>query len=275
MHDCCGDVDRVPELLERVEREDDSEAWDELGHRLCLEHDLLFPAGFPAFPRLVRLASSSERARGLAGTILQRSAGNHGCDDLPADCADAITEFRGQLDRHLQSRPVDCSAAFRALLAAEGQYHWSAVLGEYTDDFYFAACPHCGVEVTIDRRLRALFGDTGLEPGRRGPTRPAVGVPPGTLPHRTVDVRDRGPRRGRGARRRNCPSLRGGRMPSLRQRLQHRGGVHVRQPPSAAIRRGEAITRNSGSSAMKPWITSRSRSGLVNITSAIFATLMP
>ncbi|MBP2586643.1 hypothetical protein J3A78_007121 [Streptomyces sp. PvR006] len=32
-YDCHGDVDRVPELLALVEREDDAEAWIELEHR--------------------------------------------------------------------------------------------------------------------------------------------------------------------------------------------------------------------------------------------------
>ncbi|MFS0697187.1 hypothetical protein [Streptomyces nitrosporeus] len=29
------------------------------------------------------------------------------------------------------------------------EYHWSAVLGDFTDDFSHLACPHCAVEVTI------------------------------------------------------------------------------------------------------------------------------
>ncbi|MFJ3820754.1 hypothetical protein [Streptomyces nodosus] len=149
MHDCYMDVDHVPALLERVEFEDNAEAWQELRYRLVLEHDLVFPASFAALPRLVRLASRSSRARGLAGTILRRAAGHHGCDDLLADCAGAIAEFRKLLDRHLQSRPVDYLATFLDLLAAKGQYHWSAVLGDFTDDFYHLACPHCAVEVTI------------------------------------------------------------------------------------------------------------------------------
>ncbi len=149
MHDCYMDVDRVPALLERVELEDNAEAWEELRYRLVLEHDLVFPAGFAALPRLVRLASRSARARGLAGTILRRAAGHHGCDDLLADCAGAIAEFRKLLDRHLQSRPVDYLATFLDLLAAKEQYHWSAVLGDFTDDFYHLTCPHCAVEVTI------------------------------------------------------------------------------------------------------------------------------
>ncbi|MFC9328709.1 hypothetical protein [Kitasatospora sp. NPDC057015] len=149
MRDCYGDVDRVPGLLDRVEGEDDAEAWEELGYRLCLEHDLLFPASFAAFPRLVRLARRSEQARGLAGTIVQRAAGAHGCDDLLAACAGAIAEFDGLLTRHLQSRPTDYLASFCAALAAKGQYHWSAVLGDCTDDFYEVNCPHCLVEVTI------------------------------------------------------------------------------------------------------------------------------
>lgn len=152
MHDCYGDTDRVPALLERVEREgreDDIDAWDELGYRLVLEHDLVLPAGFAALPHLVRLAPRSARARELAGTITRRAAGHHGCDDLLANCADAVAEFRELLDRHLRSRPVDYLATFRDLLAVEEQYHWSAVLGDFKDDFYHLACPHCAVEVTI------------------------------------------------------------------------------------------------------------------------------
>ncbi|MFJ8770535.1 hypothetical protein ACIREF_38225, partial [Streptomyces clavifer] len=149
MYDCHGDVGRVPELLARAELEDDAEVWDELGYRLVLEHDLVFPASFAALPRLVRLASRSARARGLAGAIVRCAAGGHGCDDLLADCAEAIVEFREVLDRHLRSRPTDYTAVFRDLIAVEGHYHWSAVLGDFSDDFYQVACPHCVVEVTI------------------------------------------------------------------------------------------------------------------------------
>ncbi|SDD84947.1 hypothetical protein [Glycomyces harbinensis] len=149
MYDCHGDIDRVPELLALVEREDDAEAWDELGHRLVLEHDLVFPASFAALPRLVRLASRSARARRLAGVIVRRAAGGHGCDDLLAGCADAIDELRELLDRHLRSRPDDYLATFLDLLAAKEQYHWSAVVGDFSDDFYQVACPHCAAEVTI------------------------------------------------------------------------------------------------------------------------------
>ncbi|MFF5408422.1 hypothetical protein ACFY8K_36895 [Streptomyces misionensis] len=97
----------------------------------------------------MRLASKSARARGLAGAILRRAAGNHGCDDLLADCADSIAEFRKLLDRHLQSRPADYLASFLDSLAAKEEYHWSAVLGDFTDDFYHLPCPHCAMEVTI------------------------------------------------------------------------------------------------------------------------------
>ncbi|MFE2625651.1 hypothetical protein ACFXKH_37215, partial [Streptomyces caelestis] len=93
MYDSYGDVDRVPALLAPVELEDNAEAWKELGYRLVLEHDLVSPADFAALPRLVRLGFRSARARGLAGTILRRAAGHHGCDDLRADCADAIRRW--------------------------------------------------------------------------------------------------------------------------------------------------------------------------------------
>ncbi|MEU6324430.1 hypothetical protein [Streptomyces sp. NPDC047009] len=149
MRDCWFEVDRVPELLERVERGDVADAWKELGWRLVLEHDLVSPASFAALPRLVCLAPRSAEARALAGEILERAAGHHGCDDLLADCAGAIAQFREVLNRHLRSRPTDYLVSFRALLSAEAEYHWAADLGEFKDDFYPLACPHCGAEVTI------------------------------------------------------------------------------------------------------------------------------
>lgn len=149
MHDSRGDIHRVPELLDLVEHDDGAEAWDELGYRLVLEHELVFPAGFASLPRLVRLAARSDRARELAGAIVQRAAGGHGCDDLLADCSGAIAELRGLLDRHLRSRPADYLAAYLDLLAVGEQYHWSAAMGDFSDDFYTVSCPHCAAEVTI------------------------------------------------------------------------------------------------------------------------------
>ncbi|MFF1346408.1 hypothetical protein ACFVZJ_10460 [Streptomyces sp. NPDC058322] len=107
------------------------------------------PPSFAALPCLVHLASRSARARVLAGAIVRCAAGGHGCDDLLAGCADVLAEFRSLLDRHLRSRPDDYLASFRDLVAVEGHYHWSAVLGDFSDDFYQVACPHCAVEVTI------------------------------------------------------------------------------------------------------------------------------
>ncbi|MGW0607436.1 hypothetical protein [Streptomyces sp. NPDC002640] len=141
MRDCFGDVDRVPVLLERVEveAEDDAEAWDELEYRLVLEHDLVFPAGFAALPRLVCLAPRSARARGLAGAVLRCAPRHHRCGDLLEEHAEVIAEFRTVLDRHLRSRPEDYLATFRDALAAREEYHWSAVLGDFTDDS--TTCP--------------------------------------------------------------------------------------------------------------------------------------
>jgi hypothetical protein len=147
--DCWFEVDRVPELLELVERQDDAEAWKELGRRLVLEHDLVSPASFAALPRLVRLAPRRAEARGLGGRILARAAGPHGCDDLLADCAGAIAEFGEVLDQHLRSRPADYLVCFRALLAVEEEYHWANALEGFTDDISHVGCPHCGVGVTI------------------------------------------------------------------------------------------------------------------------------
>ncbi|MFJ2936479.1 hypothetical protein ACIO8G_27425 [Streptomyces sp. NPDC087219] len=149
MHDCWFEVGYVPKLLEQVEHDDNPAAWKELGWRLILEHDLVSPASFAALPRLVRLAPRSVKARHLAGEILERAAGHHGCDDLLADCAGAIAEFREVLGRHLRSRPADFLVSLRALLAVEEEYHWAAALGDFEDDFYPLGCPHCGAEVRI------------------------------------------------------------------------------------------------------------------------------
>ncbi|MGW7357191.1 hypothetical protein ACWGI0_11310 [Streptomyces sp. NPDC054802] len=155
MYDCHGDVDRVPELLERVEREDAAEAWEELGHRLVLECDLVFPAGFAALPRLMRLASRSARAPGPAGTIVRCSAGGHGCDDLLAGCADAIAEFGQLLDRHLRTRPADYLATFLDLLAVEEA--------------------HYVTPTATGRRRSSSTGQSRLQGGVRGSGRAAAG----------------------------------------------------------------------------------------------------
>ncbi|MEQ8147097.1 hypothetical protein [Streptomyces sp. OP7] len=89
-YDCFGDSDRVHELLGRVERGDDAEAWNELGHRLLLECATVFPASFAALPRLVPLASHSARARELAGLIVMCVPSSHDCDDLLPGCAVTI-----------------------------------------------------------------------------------------------------------------------------------------------------------------------------------------
>ncbi|MFF9206336.1 hypothetical protein ACF1AE_31960 [Streptomyces sp. NPDC014986] len=164
-------------LPERVERDDVADAWKELGWRLVLEHDLLSPASFAALPRLVRLALRSAKARALAGEILERAAGHRGCDDLLADCAGVIAQFREVLDRHLRSRPADYLVSFRALLSAEEEYHWAAALGDFTDDFYPLACPHCGVTVTIaigDYGRYSAIRDWDLGDVERRELRPAT-----------------------------------------------------------------------------------------------------
>jgi hypothetical protein len=149
IYDSFGDTDRVPELLQRVEHEDDAEAWDELWYRLVLECDVVSPAGFVALPHLIRCADWNPRACRLAGMIMRRAAGGHGCDDLLVSCSGAIAEFRVLLDQHLLSRPADYLDSLLDLLAVRGEYHWSAVLGDFSDDFYMLDCPHCGEEVTI------------------------------------------------------------------------------------------------------------------------------
>ncbi|WP_405458365.1 hypothetical protein OG786_14895 [Streptomyces sp. NBC_00101] len=149
MYDARGDTDQVPRLLDRVARQDDTGTWAELGFRLVLECDLVFPASFAALPHLVRLAEKSVRALGLAGEIVGRAAGHHGCDDLLRSCDGTVIALGDLLDRHLRTRPAPYLPAFRALLAVREQYHWASVLEDFSDDFYRVSCPACHVEVTL------------------------------------------------------------------------------------------------------------------------------
>ncbi|MGW7712400.1 hypothetical protein [Streptomyces sp. NPDC054771] len=96
MYDCYGDVDRVPELLARVEREDDdAEAWDELGYRLILECDLVFPASFTALPRLVHLGRVSEVAGGWVSRLACNSPGGNHAMSVPLSTV-CLWIIRGQ-----------------------------------------------------------------------------------------------------------------------------------------------------------------------------------
>ncbi|MFJ2748115.1 hypothetical protein [Streptomyces sp. NPDC087297] len=105
MYDSRGDCARVPELLDRVERDHDPAAWEELERRLTVGAPLAFPASFAALPRLVRLAGSSRRARRLAGRIVRYAAATDGCDELFEQCTACVIELGRLLDEELRARP--------------------------------------------------------------------------------------------------------------------------------------------------------------------------
>ncbi|MFC8808755.1 hypothetical protein ACFT9J_35700 [Streptomyces anthocyanicus] len=67
-----------------------------------------------------------------------------------------LSRLRDLADQQLRSRPAEYDRVFGDLLALAGQYHWSAALENFADDFYTVACPHCGAEVTI------AIGDYGF-----------------------------------------------------------------------------------------------------------------
>ncbi|CAM5286428.1 hypothetical protein SAVIM40S_01384 [Streptomyces avidinii] len=179
MYDSHGDTARVPELLDRVERDHDSAAWHELERRLTVGAPLTFPASFAALPRLVRLAGSSSRALGLAGRIVRYAAATDGCDDLLENCTASIVELGSLLDEELRARPDHYLDLFRYLLATRQQYHWAAVLQDSPDAAYRVGCPHCPVDVTMVIGSRAQYStirteqlnDVGGAPcGRRPPS---------------------------------------------------------------------------------------------------------
>lgn len=171
-----GTAERIPELLDRAERGGGERVWEELWDRLCLYGETVSSASFAALPRLVELARTSPQALELAGAILRGAPRDHGGDELLAGCAEAIAELRELLDRRLRTRPENWLRAFRDLLAAEGQYHWSAVLEDFTDDFYHLPCPHCAVEVTVaigGHGCYSAIRDWDLGDVDRRPLRPA------------------------------------------------------------------------------------------------------
>ena len=147
--DPLGTAGRVPALLDQVEAEGDAEAWDDLWDALCLEGETVVPASFAALPRLVAIGSTTPQALSLAGSIMRGALQDHGADDLLQSCTSVVPRLQSLLDRRLKSRPVGYLHAFRDLLAVTGQYHWSSVLGDFSDDFYSMCCPHCDVEVTV------------------------------------------------------------------------------------------------------------------------------
>ncbi|MFI7355604.1 hypothetical protein ACIBTP_16815 [Streptomyces avidinii] len=104
MYDSRGDSARVPELLDRVERDHDPAAWQELERRLTVGAPLTFPASCAALPRPVRLAGGSIRARRLSGRIVRYAAATDGCDDLLEECTACIAELGRLLDEELRAR---------------------------------------------------------------------------------------------------------------------------------------------------------------------------
>lgn len=154
--DAHGETERVPVLLDLVEREEAPEAWEELWDRLCLHGETVSPASFAALPRLADLAPATAQALELAGAIARGTLQHPDGEVLLAGHPEVLSRLRDLADQRLRSRPAEYDRVFGDLLALVGQYHWSAALENFADDFYTVACPHCGAEVTI------AIGDYGF-----------------------------------------------------------------------------------------------------------------
>ncbi|MFB7292272.1 hypothetical protein [Actinacidiphila glaucinigra] len=140
----------VPVLLDQVAAGAGTEStWDELWDLLCVGGENLRPGSTGALPRLVALARSEPEALDLAGAIVRRAMAEDESGCVFAGSPHVIEELRELIDRHLLTDPADFIRGFRTLLAIERQFHWSAVLDDFGDDFYEVACPHCHVTVTI------------------------------------------------------------------------------------------------------------------------------
>ncbi|WP_086766617.1 hypothetical protein [Streptomyces bobili] len=147
--DAHGAVGRVPLLLDRVEREEAPEAWEELWDRLCLHGETVSAASFAALPRLAALAPTSAQALELAGAIVRGTLRHPDAEALLASCSNEVARLRQLVDQRLRTRPADYNRLFGDLLALAGHHHWSASLGDFDDDFYAVSCPRCEAEVTI------------------------------------------------------------------------------------------------------------------------------
>ncbi|WP_406487117.1 hypothetical protein [Streptomyces phaeochromogenes] len=140
----------LPVLLDQVEAGTGGESvWRELETMLCVEGETLVPGSLAALPRLVALASCETQALEMAGAIVRSAMSDGQGERMFVESPDAIAELRELVDRRLRTRPADYLWGFRTLLAIEGQFHWSAALGDFSDDFYTVDCPHCGLDTTV------------------------------------------------------------------------------------------------------------------------------
>ncbi|MEU9779711.1 hypothetical protein AB0H92_01750 [Streptomyces phaeochromogenes] len=140
----------LPVLLDQVEAGAGGECvWRELGTMLCVEGETLVPGSLAALPRLVALARRETQALEMAGAIVRSAMSDGQGECMFVESPDAIAELRELVDRRLRTRPADYLWGFRTLLAIEGQFHWSAALGDFSDDFYTVDCPHCDLDTTI------------------------------------------------------------------------------------------------------------------------------
>ncbi|WP_055611697.1 hypothetical protein [Streptomyces phaeochromogenes] len=140
----------LPGLLEQVEAGAGGESvWRELWTMLCVEGETLVPGSLAALPRLVALARRETQALEMAAAIVRSAMTDDQGECMFVESRDAVAELRELVDRRLRTRPADYLWGFRTLLAIEEQFHWSAALGDFSDDFYTVACPHCALDTTI------------------------------------------------------------------------------------------------------------------------------
>jgi hypothetical protein len=231
--DAHGAVGRVPLLLDQVEREEVPEAWEELWDRLCLHGETVSAASFAALPRLAALAPTYAQALELASAIVRGTLRHPDGEALLVGCPNEVARLRELVDQRLRTRPADYNRLFGDLLALAGQYHWSASMGDFADDFYAVSCPGCEAEVTI------AVGDYGcyaaIRDWDRGDDRAADAAARsgrGASRPGPMDARHSRPGRAAAARRGDQIRLWPCRVPGLRQCVQHCGSAHDREPSS-------------------------------------------
>lgn len=181
----------VHALLDQVERDGSPAAWDDLWDQLCPDGEPVSAASFAALPRLAVLASPE--ALELAGAIVRGTLRHPDGEALLARSADALARLRTLVDQRLRTRPDNYVRVFGDLLALAGHYHWSAVVEDFTDDFYTVSCPPCRTEVTVaigDHGRYSAIRDWDLGDVERRALRPATVeelCDPGRWMHATAD----------------------------------------------------------------------------------------
>ncbi|XVU20992.1 hypothetical protein ACQPZJ_27400 [Actinoplanes sp. CA-054009] len=151
----------VQQLLDQLERQPNTAAWQELEGRTIVEAECWNSAGFAALPALARLAQSGAetdryRALDLAALVVRSLHRNHLDDDVVRTNPEALAALhRLARNRLAASNGPVLAKLLQDTLAFAGYTFWASISLDFTDEHYHVDCPHCCI------RLAIVIGDYG------------------------------------------------------------------------------------------------------------------